>query len=265
MEDNIIDYGSVTVPKSWNDITLEKYQRIERYYSDKEKDFNILDVLDIMIDKDRDYIMSLPNEFLDEILEKLSFIQTPPEEGKPSNTIEIDKTKYVVNVMEKLKTGEWVAFDTVLKNDKHNYAAMLAILCRKEGEIFDSKFEAEIFEDRVKLFEKQPITKILPIITFFLTCYLTLEKHSQLYIQVEAVANHILSNIETSEKLGAFKKRYLKWRVKKLIKSIKQNKNTSQTSSHSLRSLSRKVKWKNKKTNSNSNSGTQKEGDKFLF
>ena len=252
MEDkNIIDYGSVTVPTSWSDITLEKYQRIERYYSDKEKDFNILDVLDIMIDKDRDYIMSLPNEFLDEILERLSFIQTPPKAEKPSNTIEIDKTKYVVNVMEKLKTGEWVAFDTVLKNDKHNYAAMLAILCRKEGEVYDSKFEAEIFEKRQKMFEQQPITNILPIVSFFLACYLTLETHSQLYTQVEEAANLILKHIETSQHLGASKKFYLKWQVKKLIKSIKQNKNISQTSSHSFRTLFKKGKWKKMKRNFN--------------
>jgi hypothetical protein len=248
MEDNIIDYGVWTCPKSWDDITLKKYQDIEIFYEGKDK-HDVRDIIHILCDKTPDEVNALPLEFLDEIMENMLFLNEAPKIEKPSNIIEIDKEKYQVNIMEKLKTGEWVAFDTVLKNDRHNYAAMLAILCRKEGEMFDSKFEAEIFEDRVKLFEKQPITKILPIITFFLTCWLTLEKHSQLYTQVEAVANHILNNIETSEKLGAFKKRYLKWRVKKLIKSIKQNKNTSQTSSHSLRSLSRKVKWKNKKRN----------------
>ena len=263
MEDNIIDYGVWTCPKSWDDITLKKYQDIEIFYEGKDK-HDVRDIIHILCDKTPDEVNALPLEFLDEIMENMLFLNEAPKIEKPSNIIEIDKEKYQVNIMEKLKTGEWVAFDTVLKNDRHNYAAMLAILCRKEGEIFDSKFEAEIFEDRIKLFEKQPITKILPIITFFLTCYLTLEKHSQLYTQVEAVANHILSNIETSEKLGAFKKRYLKWRVKKLIKSIKQNKNTSQTSSHSLRSLSRKVKWKKMKRNFNSSSGTQKEGDNIF-
>ena len=249
MEDNIIDYGVWTCPKSWDGITLKKYQDIETFYEGKDK-HDVRDIIHILCDKTTDEVNALPLEFLDEIMENMLFLNEAPKIEKPSNIIEIDKEKYQVNIMEKLKTGEWVAFDTVLKNDRHNYAAMLAILCRKEGEIFDSKFEAEIFEDRVKLFEKQPITKILPIISFFMVCYMTLEKHSQLYTQVEAVANHILSNIETSEKLGAFKKRYLKWRVKKLIKSIKQNKNTSPTSSHSLRSLYRKVKWKKMKRNS---------------
>ena len=43
MEDNeIVSFGSVTVPKSWDDITLDKFQKIEKYYEDKEKNFNIV-------------------------------------------------------------------------------------------------------------------------------------------------------------------------------------------------------------------------------
>lgn len=244
MEDNIIDYGSVTVPTSWSDITLEKYQRIERYYSDKEKDFNILDVLDIMIDKDRDYIMSLPNEFLDEILEKLSFIQTPPEEGKPSNNIEIDGETYIIHFENQLKVGELIATDTVIKNDKHNYAYLLGIICRKDGEIYDSKFENEILEDRVKLFEKQPITKILPLIGFFMNSYITLESISLLYMKTQEAVNLIQQNIDNSHKIGRCKKYYLRWRVNRLQKSLKSI-NTMQATSYSTSRISlKKGKWK---------------------
>lgn len=250
MEDNIIDYGSVTVPKSWNDITLEKYQRIERYYSDKGKEFNILDVLDIMIDKDKDWIMSLPNEFLDEILEKLAFLQMPPEDTKPSNNIEIDGERYIIHFENQLKVGELVAADALIKNDKHNYAAMLAILCRKDGELYDSKYENEIFEDRVKLFEKQPITKILPLIGFFMNSYITLKTISLLCTQVEEAANHILNSIETSEKLGGFKKQYLKWRMGRLQKQIKSISNMQETSYSTSRISLKKGKWRKLKKNS---------------
>ena len=163
----IKDFGSISVPVSWTDITLAKYQAIERFYEDKDKKFNVIDVLDILINKDKDYIMSLPAEFLEIILNKLQFILTPPKEEKPSNKITIDGEEYIINVQNKLKTGEYIAAETILKDDKQNYAALLAILCRKEGEIYDSKFENEIVEERIKLFEQQPITKILPIIGFF--------------------------------------------------------------------------------------------------
>lgn len=246
-EEVIKDFGQITCPTKWEDVTLKKFQAIEAFYEDKGKDVDIREIVHIMIDKDIDYVNELPVEWLELLLEKLAFLQKSPEIKEPSNKITIDGEVYMVNFMEKLKTGEFVAFDSVLKSDKHNYAAMLAILCRKEGEIYDSKFEAEVFDKRVELFEKQPVINILPITTFFLTLWVTLGKHSQLFSQVEEGINHILSSIENSQKIGAFKKWYLKWRMKKYLKYLKSINNTSQTSSRSLRTLFKKGKWKKKK------------------
>lgn len=225
MEDkNIIDFGSVTVPASWSDITLDKFQKIEKYYEDKEKNFNIMDVLDIMIDKDRDYIMRLPNEFLDIMLEKLMFLQTPPEEAKPDNKVEINGETYRIHFEKQLKVGEYVAADTILKQDSHNYAAFLAILCRKDDEIYDSKFENEILEDRIKFWESQPITKVFPLISFFLLLYGNLTMITQLSSQVQENINHIASSIQTSRKngeLSILSTLLLKRKLRKLKKSIK--------------------------------------------
>lgn len=224
--ENIIDYGSVVVPTDWTQITLKMYSDIEKYYEDKEDNFNVIDVLDILIDKDRDYIQSLPAEFLDTILTHLVFLSTTPEVGEPTNKITIDGEEYSINFMEKLKVGEYVAVDTVLKADKHDYSSILAILCRKKGEIYDSRFEAEEFEKRKEMFEKQSVTKILPIIGFFLNLFIVLERHSQLFTVVEEGINLIQQNIKNSEKIGASKKLYLNWQVKKLKKSLKSIKST---------------------------------------
>ena len=45
--ENVIDFGSWTVPTSWEEITLKQFQEIEKYYSNKDKDFDIRDVLHI--------------------------------------------------------------------------------------------------------------------------------------------------------------------------------------------------------------------------
>ena len=225
-KDIIKDFGEVRVPSSWNEITLDKYQKIDKYYKDKDKAFNILDVLDILIDKDRDYIASLPAEFLDTILTHLIFLTTQPEVGEPSNKIKIDGEEYKINVMEKLKLGEYVAVDNVIKSDSSDYASILAILCRKDGEIYDSKFEAEEFEKRKEMFEKQPVTKIMPIVNFFLDLYILSEKHSQLYSLVEEGINLIQQNIDNSQKIGVSKRLSLNWQMKKLKKSLKSIKRT---------------------------------------
>lgn len=214
----IKDFGSIVVPSKWEDITLSKYIEIEKFYENKDEQFNIVDVLDILIDKDRDYINSLPSDFIDIIFAHLMFLQTPPIVGEPTNKIEIDGDTYSINVQEKLRVGEYVAVDSVMKGDKHNYTAMLAILCRKDGEIYDSKFENEVLEDRIKLFEKQPITKILAVIAFFLDLYTMLEMPTQLSSQIREAINLTRQDIENLQKNGGVSKRYMKSLMKKLEK-----------------------------------------------
>ena len=142
--ENTIDLGKWSVPTSWDELDLKMFQEIERYYSDKDKEFDVREVLHIFTEHTTDDINSLPYEFVEKIMEKLSWLGEEPKFGEPTNKIIIDGITYQVNVQEKLRTGEFIAVDTILKNDKFNYAAILAILCRKEGEVYDSKFENEI-------------------------------------------------------------------------------------------------------------------------
>jgi len=222
--ENVIDLGKWTVPTKWEDVTLEMFQKIEKYYSDKDKDFDVREVLDIFTDHTRDEIDQLPINFTDKLLNELSFLKEQPDYGDASPKIEIDGEEYCINVMEKLKTGEYVAIDTILKSDPHDYISILAVLCRKNGEIYDSKFEAEVFEERQKLFAKQPIMKIMPLISFFLSLYIVRMTHSQLYSEVEEGLNLIQQNIDNSENLGVFKRRSLNSQMKKLRKLLKSNK-----------------------------------------
>ena len=216
MDKEIIDFGEITVPTDWSDITLKKYQDISRYYSNNE-DKTIIDLLPILIDKDRDFVMSLPEEFLEKILEKMLFLQEEPP-VKPSNEIKIGKDTYVINFQNKLKTGEYIATDQAIKGDPYNYAAILAVLCRKEGEIYDSKFENEMVEERTKMFEEQPVTKILPTITFFLNLWMMLNGPSLLSSSIQEAINDIQANIEDLEKDGTVSKHFMKSLTKKLKK-----------------------------------------------
>lgn len=245
-EKNIVDFGEWIVPSSWNDITLKKFQTIQDYYEGITGDthFDIRQVLHILCDKTIDEVNQLPSEFLDMILEKLAFLQEQPKQDEPRNYIKINGEEYSIHFENQLKTGEYIAADTVLKNDKNNIALLLAILCRKEGEIYDSKFENEIVPQRQKMFEEQKVMDVMPIAAFFLTLCGQSVMLSQLYMAVEDALNSTRSSIESSEKLTVFKKLYLKWRITRLQKSLKSTNNTSKTHSHFLRTLSRKVKWK---------------------
>ena len=222
------DFGEWKVPSSWDDLTLGKFQELERLYDTEdgnERKFDVRDVLDLMTDRTKDEINELPIEFTDSLLRKMYWLHEQPDFGKPSNKITIDGVQYTVHNENEMKFGEYVALDTALKGDKHNYAAMLAILCRKDGEIFDAKFENEILPSRIEFWKNVSVMKVMPIVSFFLELSSMSLQVSQLSLEVQEGINHILKHIETSKQNGVFSALYTKWQVRKLKKLQKSIKN----------------------------------------
>lgn len=220
------DFGEWKVPSSWDELTLGKFQELERLYDgDEERKFDVRDVLDLMTDRTKDEINELPIEFTDSLLRKMYWLHEQPDFGKPSNKITIDGVQYTVHNENEMKFGEYVALDTALKGDKHNYAAMLAILCRKDGEIFDAKFENEILPSRIEFWKNVSVMKVMPIVSFFLELSSMSLQVSQLSSQVKEGINHILKHIETSKQNGVFSALYTRWQMRKLKKLQKSIKN----------------------------------------
>lgn len=217
-EEVIKDFGEWRVPTCWEEVTLKQYQEIERYYEDKEKGFDVRDVLHIFTDKTKDEINELPLEFLEEIMAHLLFLQTKPTEKEASNKVIISGETYIIHTENKLRVGEYVATDTAMKGDKHNYAAILAILCRKDGEIYDSRFENEVLEDRIKMWEQVPITDVLPLISFFFSLYITSVMPTLLSSKAMEAIDLTRKDIETLHQNGEISRHYMKSQMKKLRK-----------------------------------------------
>lgn len=220
------DFGEWKVPSSWDELTLGKFQELERLYDgDEERKFDVRDVLDLMTGRTKDEINELPIEFTDSLLRKMYWLHEQPDFGKPSNKVIIDGVQYTVHNENEMKFGEYVALDTALKGDKHNYAAMLAILCRKEGEIFDAKFENEVLPSRIEFWKNVSVMKVMPIVSFFLELSSMSLQVSQLSLEIQEGINHILKHIETSKQNGVFSALYTRWQMRKLKKLQKSIKN----------------------------------------
>ena len=226
MDENIIDYGQWSIPTSWKELTLKQFQEIDKFYADSEKTFDTRDILHILTDKSMDDINSLPIEFYEKLLNTITWLYDAPQFDEPTNKIVVDGITYQVNPQEKLRTGEFVSVDSIIKADKGNYAAILAVLCRKEGEKYDSHFENEVLPSRIEMFEKQPFMKIMPIINFFFECYILLQRNSQMYLAVKELIDLTRKDIETSHKNGDLSKRSTKSLMKKLTKLEKSIKFT---------------------------------------
>lgn len=229
------DYGNITVPTSWEDITLRQFVNLMRLQEEEGKEEpSIVDIMAVLTGTDKKYIYSLPSDFANTIMAHLLFLNEPLKE-EPKAEVEINGDVYKINYMEKLKFGEYTDANTIMANDKFDYASLLAILCRREGEKYDDDFIADHIEKRTEMWNNQPITKVYPLVCFFLTLSAISGQHLQHYMtDAEQAINQSLTHIEDSLKDGAVKKfslNYVKvrWKLRKLRKCMSQ---LSSTTSH---------------------------------
>lgn len=211
-----------TVPTSWEQVTTKQYQDIQTILKENE-DATIRDYLPILAGKTKKEVDELPVEAFELLLQEMAFLLQQPE-VEPSASLTIDGEKYFVNVADKLKTGEFVDSQMILEKDPNNLSMLLGILCRKQGEIYDDDFIANVLPDRIAMFEQQPITETLKIIGFFLQLFTTSMIHFHLYGEVEEAIDQLAQDISSSQKIGLGKRAYLKLRVKALKKRLKSAK-----------------------------------------
>lgn len=220
-EDGIKDYGEWNVPTSWEEVTLKQFQHVEKLFDEKESNFTITEVLQAFTDKPKDEIDALPLEFSEKMIGMLSFVYDKIDYGEPHNYIDIDGERYTIHFENQLRTGEYIAADAVIKADPHNYAGILAILCRKEGEVYDSHFENEVLPSRIEVFEKLPVTKIMPVVGFFLNLSLLWLENTQLYTHLEEAINLIQRSGVRSIRSGDLSQLYTLYQTRRLRKLLK--------------------------------------------
>lgn len=110
-----------------------------------------------------------------------------------------------------------------------NIPAILGILCRKANEQYDDDFIAHKLNKRIELFNKQPMTKIQPLIGFFLNLYLLSKTTTQPFLENQITQlNHILTHTEDSLKRTLGKRHFLNSQMRKLQKLKKSLKSISQ-------------------------------------
>lgn len=225
------DFGSINIPTCWEEVTLKQFSELMSITNGETKNVDIISLMSIFGNKDREYINSLPAEFVESIMANLIFLNDTPDMNKVSSEIYIDGELYRINFMEQMRFGEYVQVNEIIKNNHFDYSGILSVLCRKPDEEFDDDFAANKYQSRKKMFEKIKVTDAMPLIAFFLHLYIASKKHSQESLkEVEQQINQLLTHIENSAKHGGGIRRYLNWRMRILPKLKKYKKAMSQMS-----------------------------------
>ena len=219
-----MDFGKINIPTKWEDITLKQFQELMKIYEQEDKD--ILDILALFSGRDKKELKQMPKEFIDTMLVHLQFMNTTLE-VEPKSSIEINGETYKINYTEKLKFGEFVDVEGLIKDDKYNYAALLGMLCRKDKEIYDDDFIADKLDDRIKMFEELSIEQALQLINFFLKLKLRSIAYTQKSLALQEgkeLAESLVQSTRDLVKDGAgniFDSIYVKRELKRLEKSLR--------------------------------------------
>ena len=198
-----IQLGKYKVAEKWEDVTLLQWQNYVRNASSKEDNsVDIISTLETFSDIPRSVINQMPTDLFESVIGRLKWITEQPDQT-PTQSVEISGDTYMINVMEKLKVKEYLDLNTVIENDKFNYAMIFAILCRKQGEEYDEEFIADKLPDRLEMFEQMNCVDGMKLIAFFLTCYIELETRSRNSLVVQAIkedAQKLVKSIRSSLK-----------------------------------------------------------------
>lgn len=208
---------NITIPTSWEEITLNQFVQLQSLYANENKpSFN--EIISVLTNIELNELNEYPYFIIEKLMDKLDYLSQEITD-KASNKIEINGETYQINYLEHLKFGEYVDVNTVIDGDKNNFKAILAILCRKEGEIYNDDFIALELNKRMDMFDMQPITKVYPLINFFLHCNNLSESNMKQYLEnLKDLANHTVQHYINSLKSGLGRKRFLNWRMRKLQK-----------------------------------------------
>ena len=202
-----INLGQYHVAEKWEDVTLLQWQNYVRNASSKEDNsVDIISTLETFSDIPRNIINQMPTDLFESVIERLKWIKDTPDQT-PSQSVEINGEKYIINVMEKLKVKEYLDINTVIENDKFNYSMIFAILCRKQGEEYDEEFIADKLPYRLEMFEQMNCVDGMKLIAFFLTCWVELETRSRNSLVVQALkadAIELVKSIRNLLKPGVF-------------------------------------------------------------
>lgn len=192
-----INLGEYHVAEKWEDVTLLQWQNYVRNASNKEDNsVDIISTLECFSDIPRSVINQMPKDLFESVIGRLKWITEQPDQT-PSQSVEISGETYLINVMEKLKVKEYLDLNTVIENDKFNYAMIFSILCRKQGEEYDEEFIADKLPDRLEMFENMNCVDGMKLIAFFLTCWTEYETRSKNSLVVKAIKEDAIELVES--------------------------------------------------------------------
>jgi hypothetical protein len=158
----------ITVPTSWDDVTVNQYQALTQIKQDDYKSDLGYTTAVLQVLCDLDNMTELPLKAVSDLAPHISFLSELPTQGK-YQTLEYNDINYEwINSFNAITVGEAISIELPIDLEELtvvlSYDVVLGVMLREEGKKFNSK---EFNKNRV-LFGGLPITQVLGQLLFFL-------------------------------------------------------------------------------------------------
>ena len=212
------DGVKINVPNSWNDITLEEYEKL--YLLKPETKLEYIQYVADVCRIDAKLLINSPTQLFEIVSNAIQFIFD--NDFEPVNKVVVDETEYFISFSDKLTLGEWVDIDSIIKSDSDTkLSEMLAVLCRP----IEEKYNPDFLDERKKIFQSLSCDKVLPLISFFLLKKRKSDVISNHCLAVVAQANQFLKDTKSFAQNGDGIKQLPTWQMIRyyyLMRSLKK-------------------------------------------
>lgn len=183
------------IPESWDDVSVDMVIKAQEL-SELMDEAPLIAIIHCYTGIPLKELKASNVKDVNDILETMAFIRKPYQ-PKASTSFEFDGSEYGCEEdLVNQKFEDWVSIQTTLYNFREEqYKALpklLAILCKKKGEVLD---DIDL-EERTNLFRQLPITKAKNIEGFFLQKQEEYKVITQLYSIIKEGENIVLDKLE---------------------------------------------------------------------
>lgn len=210
-----LEYNDVKikVPDSWDDITLGKY---EYFYKQKpETHRERVALVAYACDVAPELLLEWPTAIFNRILGYVDFI-FGGNPIAPNPVITINGVIYAVPIEDELSLGAYIDADELQRSEANNISGLLAIVCRPVGEKYNFKNN----DERQKMFAALPVIEVFGLLAFFLQVCTAYNLRTQVYSNLQNLADLLPRNIWSLLKRGTGIKLYRIWQVMTYYASI---------------------------------------------
>jgi hypothetical protein len=169
------------IPKSWNDISFEQYNRLtenkEVLEAINNETLRTATLLSLLTDYKRSEFLTLTVDEFEEIVTTVSFLTEDPIKTRKEKYIIDDEEYFLKEKLDLSTVGEQISFEICVQNlkDEKTAAIYAVALCLRKD--LTAPFDPDLYNEMIEKVRKLPIDDFMYISAFFLLGVMEYTQH----------------------------------------------------------------------------------------